>query len=156
MLLAGGLVVAGGSPASAACPAGDGTIPGSGSTVTPVGTGDGTQYTTIYVDDRDFADADGDGVSGGLWTYIETNSVAELQRGGDQLIFDFVNPQIPRVDPIVVLPPDASRPVRPEGLTLLPNGLGGGSLAEAAGEHDDCTTAQDGTPWTSTPDKIIF
>jgi len=159
LLLAGGLTaIAGISPAHAACPAGDGTIPGSASSVTAVGTRDSTQYTTIYVDDRDLADADDDANFGGLWLYIESNSSRGLQRGGDQVTFTFVNPNVPRVEPITVLPPNpGGLPVLPTGLVLLPNGLGGGSLSEAAGFHDDCKTdANTNQVWTGKPDSILF
>jgi hypothetical protein len=152
LLLAGGLAVAGGSPAHAACPGATGTVPGSGPTVTPVGLGDGTQYGTIYIDDRDYVN------QGEIWGYIETNTVADLQRGGDQLIFTFgVNPGVPAVPPTQVLPPNpGGAPVLPNGLTLFPKGLGGGSLAEAVGEHDSCTTDRTGAVWTGTPDNILF
>ena len=158
LLLAGGLAaVAGISPAQAACPAGDGTLPNSGSKVTRVGTGGSTQYTTIYVDDRDFLDLDDDNNSGGLWLYIESNSAAGLQRGGDQVVFNFVNPNVPRINPIPVLPPrPGGLPVFPNGLTLLPNGFGGGSLSEAAGFHDDCKTDESGNVWTGKADSILF
>jgi len=158
MLLAGGLTtVAGFTPAHADCPAGDGTVPGSASSVTAIGTKDSTQYTTIYIDDRDFQDLDEDNVAGGLWGYLESNTYRGLQRGGDQIVFTFVNPNVPRVEPISVLPPNpGGLPVFPTGLTLLPNGLGGGSLAEAAGEHDDCKTDQNGVVWTGKPDSILW
>ena len=156
MLLAGGLTaVAGITPAHAQCPAGDGTVPGSGSTVTAVGLKDSTTFGTIYIDDRDFADADDDGNAGGLWVYIENNNTRGLQRGGDNVAFSFVNPNVPLIPAVPVLPP------RPGGAPVFPNGLsvgpfGGGSLAEAAGGHDDCKTDQSGTTWTGKPDAILF
>ena len=158
LLLAGGLIsIAGISPASAQCPAGDGSIPDSGSTVTPIGTGDSTKYTTIYVDDRDYPDLDEDNNSGGIWLYIETNEVAGLQRGGDMLPFTFVNPNAPRVEPVPILPANpGGAPVFPNGFTLFPDGFGGGSLSEAAGAHDDCHTDQNDDPWTGPADAILF
>lgn len=158
MLLAGGLTaVAGISPANAACPAGDGSLPNSSSKVTRVGTGGSTQYTTIYVDDRDYPDLDDDNNAGGIWLYIESNNAAGLQRGGDHVAFTFVNPNVPRIEPIPVLPPrPGGAPVFPNGFTLLPNGFGGGSLSEAAGFHDDCKTDESGTVWTGKADSILF
>ena len=158
MLLAGGLTaVAGLTPAHAQCPAGDGSIPDSGSTVTPIGTGDSTKYTTIYVDDRDYPDLDEDNNAGGIWLYIESNDVAGLQRGGDQLPFTFVNPNAPRVEPVPILPANpGGAPVLPNGFTLFPDGFGGGSLSEAAGSHDDCRTDQNNNLHNGPADAILF
>ena len=156
LFLAGGFTVAAGlTPAHAQCPAGDGTVPGSGSTVTAVGLKDSTPYGTIYVDDRDYADADDDGNAGGIWLYIETNSVRALQRGGDQVAFSFVNPNVPLIPGTQVLPPNpGGAPVFPNGVNVGP--LGGGSLAELAGGHDACKTDQSGAEWLGAPDSILF
>ena len=159
LLLAGGLAaVAGITPAHAACPAGDGSLPNSGSKVTRVGTGGATQYTTIYIDDRDVLDLDEDNNTGGLWLYIESNSTAGLQRGGDQVAFTFVNPNVPRVNPITVVPAGGGvgLPAPAKDVVLFPNGFGGGSLSEAIGLHDDCKTDEGGNVWTGKADSILF
>lgn len=164
MLLAGGLTaVAGMSPAKAECPAGEGTLPGSSNTVTPIGTDDGTQYTTVYVDDRDFTDSDDNSsVAGGLWLYVETNKTRGLQRGGDHVVFTLhpaLNPNVPRVEPIRVLPAGGGvgLPVPARDVILFPNGIGGGSLSELAGFHDDCKTdARNNQVWTGAADSILF
>lgn len=114
------------------CPAGDGTVPGTASRVITVG--------PFYIDDRDFADADDDDVAGGLWIYMESGKKAGLQRGGDQVVFTVleangVDPTVPYQGPVKtgVIRPDTNKE-----LILFPNGIGGGSLAEEAGSHDDC------------------
>ena len=146
------------APASASCPAGDGTVPGTSSSVTRVGTGDATPYTTIYVDDRDFADSDDDGNAGGLWIYLETNEVAGLQRGGERIESPFL-PQPPYVEPIPVLPPNpGGLPILPRGFTLFPDGLGGCSLGcNEIGPPDDCRTDESGQlRWDVEPDTVLF
>jgi hypothetical protein len=136
------IVAVGSNVAQAQCPGNDGTVPGTPARVTAVG--------PIYVDDRDFADADDDGDAGGLWLYLESNNQAGLQRGGDQVWFAVIagvaNPNLPYIPPTQVVPPN---PATPNGLTLFPSGFGGGSLSETAGGHDDCVQS-------STPDTILF
>lgn len=125
-------VAFGSTPAQAQCPGNDGSLPGSGPRVVPVG--------PFYVDDRDYPDLDDDNDSGGIWIYMESGKKAGLQRGGDQIFFvllknNGVNPTIPRVNPIVL---PVNKPTDGKPVTLFPNGIGGGSLAEEAGAHDDC------------------
>lgn len=125
------------SPALAQCPGDDGTIPGTPDRTLPVG--------PFYVDDRDLQDLDDDGDAGGLWIYLESSADANkkttLQRGGDNVIFVVLDDagapnEVPRVNPI---PTPVDDPTRPgEKLTLLRSGVGGGSLSETAGGHDDC------------------
>ena len=81
-----------------------------------VGTGGSTPFTTVYVDDRDFADIDDDGNAGGLWIYMETNGVAGLQRGGYGLV---ARPEWPAPD----IPPTQVLPPNPGGLPVLPYGF---------------------------------
>lgn len=149
--------VVGVAPASAQCPAGDGSLPGSSDSVTTVGTGDATPYTTIYVDDRDFADVDDDGNAGGLWIYIETNEVAGLQRGGEHVGWSYL-PRVPQVAPIPVLPPNpGGLPIFPNGLTLFPNGFGGGGPQLIPYDwRDSCKTDESGNVWTGKPDNLLF
>lgn len=155
-VVSSGLVMlAGFGTANAQCPGNDGTLPGSSNSVIVLGQDDGTNGQTVFVDDRDFLDIDDDGDAGGLWLYLEDNSTSGLTRGGDQVIFRVANPDVPFVAPIPVLPPDPNRPVRPEGLTLFPSGIGGGSLAEAIGSHDDCKEFG-GLGQPATPDAILF
>lgn len=125
-------VAFGATPAQAQCPGNDGSLPGSGPRVVTAG--------PFYIDDRDFADADDDGDAGGLWIYMESTKKIGLQRGGDQIFFvvlrsNGVDPDVPRVNP-VVLP--VKNPTTGQPVTLFPQGLGGGSLAEEVGSYDDC------------------
>ena len=145
------------APASAQCPDGDGTLPGSSDSVTTAGTGDATPYTTIYLDDRDYADLDDDGNAGGIWIYIESNDVAGLQRGGDRIEETFI-PDPPSIGPIPVLPPNpGGLPIFPDGFTLFPDGFGGcGGCDEHPWSYDDCRTDESGNVWTGEPDSILF
>lgn len=146
--------VVGVAPASADCPQGDGTLPGSPSSVTAVGTGDATPYTTIYVDDRDFADLDNDGNAQSVWLYLESNGTAGLQRGGDQVAMPLI-PRVPWIAPIPVLPPNpGGLPILPNGLTLFPNGFG--CWGCELWWYDDCRTDQSGNLWTGKPDTLLI
>lgn len=148
------------TPALAAC-ATQGTLPGSAASTTAVGV-DPTRskpYQTIYIDDRDYLGLNGPN-SGGIWFYAESNNTSNLQRGGDEVVFktlaaNGVNPTVPYVPPQQVIPPDPNRPALKNGLTLFPSGLGGGSLAQLAGEHDPCTEFG-GPGQPAAPDTIIF
>ncbi|HEX9682200.1 MAG TPA: hypothetical protein VGA13_03905 [Acidimicrobiales bacterium] len=136
-------IVATSGTAHAQCPENDGTIPGTGAKAYEAG--------PFYIDDRDVLDLDDDDDAGGLWIYMESNDVPDLQRGGDQIIFTMiadtgVDPEVPPVEPI--------QPV-PDGPTLFPNGFGGGSLADEAGSHDDCDESVDGNNGYEA-DNIIF
>lgn len=138
------------------CPRGDGTVPGTSSSVTRVGTGDATPYTTIYVDDREFTDLDGDDDAAGLWIYLESNGIAGLQRGARVHFIEEFIPRIPRVEPIPILPPNpGGLPVLPRGLTLFPNGFGGGSVSEIE-PYDWCGTDEAGNWHSGPPDSALF
>lgn len=140
-------VAFGATPALAACPGADGTVPGQPAKATAAG--------PFYVDDRDFADANDNGDAGGLWIYMESGVATGLQRGGDQLAFKEIksrtgqDPAIPYHGAVVVpvANPTTGQPI----LTLFPQGVGGGSLSETAGSHDDC---QQGT--AAQRDNIVF
>lgn len=138
------------------CPTGDGTVPGTSSSVTRVGTGDATQYTTIYVDDREFTDLDGDDDAAGLWIYLESNGIAGLQRGAEVHFMEEFVPGPPRVEPIPILPPNpGGLPILPRGLTLFPDGFGGGSFGQV-GPYDPCPTDEAGN-WHNRPaDSALF
>ena len=150
-------------PASANCPSGDGTLPGSSASVTAVGTGDATPYRTIYVDDRDTLDVDDDGDAQGLWIYVESNGTAGLQRGGEHVAAGYV-PR-PRIDPVPVLPPNpGGLPILPSGLTLFPCGFqfSGSRCTMRPGlptdvlPDDQCRTDASGQPWVGSPDELLF
>ena len=151
------------APASAECPTGDGTLPGSSASVTTVGTGDATPYGTIYVDDRDWLDLDDDGDAQGLWIYVESNGTAGLQRGGRHVAAGYV-PEVPRIDPIRVPPNPGGLPILPNGLTLFPCGLGysGSRCSGGPGIHewflsrDPCRTDASGQPWSGRPDQLLY
>ena len=143
----------GAAPASAQCPDSDGTLPGSSDSVTRVGTGDATPYTTVYVDDRDYADLDDDGTAGGLWIYIETNGMAGLQRGGGHVAFSFADPEVPAV---VIPPQPPTIPGGPYWPSPIPITVGGWHLSEGLGFPDKCTTDEDGNEWTGEPDSLLF
>jgi hypothetical protein len=131
-------------PALAQCEF-DGSVPGTAAKVYPVGAGG----QTIYVDDRDDADADDDGVAGGIWIYYESNKVGGLQRGGQQVALGLLPGTVPYVSPTYILPPDPSRPALKGGVLAFPSGFGGGSIAAALGERDPCTDS-------ATPDTLLF
>jgi hypothetical protein len=117
----------------------DGTAPGTVAKTYAVGAGG----QTIYVDDRDYADADDDGVAGGIWVYLESNHVAGLQRGGDQAAVGKIPGTVPYIPPTFVGVPGSV-----VGVTLFPSGFGGGSISQAAGGHDPCTDS-------ATPDTLL-
>lgn len=147
--------VVGVTPASAECPQGDGTLPGSPSSVKAVGTGDATPYRTVYVDDREVVDVEQDGKDHGIWLYIESNGEAGLQRGGDHVVMPFI-PNIPRIGPMPVVPPNpGGLPILPNGLTLFPGGgpCHWGCVPEIT---DRCRVDQSGNPWTGKPDTLLF
>lgn len=155
-LVGGGLALFVGVPnASAQCPLNDGTIPGSSASVITIGPDDGAAFQTYFIDDRDFLDLNDNGDAGGLWLYAENNNTQGLTRGGDHVVFSVANPPVPFIPPIVVLPPDPNRPVFPNGITLFPNGIGGGTLSELVGEHDDCQQSG-GLGQPATSDAILF
>lgn len=139
----------------------DGTVPGTGPSVIAIGSGDDEPYRTVYIDDRDFADLDGDDQAGGIWIYIESNRQTGLQPGARDSMpmrtaFDAYN-SLPRVhvDPIVVLEPDPSRPVRPQGLTVFPNGLDAPPrIDQIEGYQDPCFP--DDPPPDYVPDELLF
>ena len=60
----------------------DGSIPGTDAAVHVISVGG----QTIYIEDRDYLDADADGVHGSVWIYYESNRVRGLQRGGSQVV----------------------------------------------------------------------
>jgi len=114
------------------CGATGGTVPG---TPAQVQTVDLSPAGIFYIDDRDFADADGDGVSQGLWFYQESNGVGGLQNGGEQFVLSQLPIAVPHADPVSVdVPTDPPTHV----ITLFPDGFGGGDVAQAAGEADPC------------------
>ena len=133
-------------PASA-CSRTDGSVPGSDASTVTVAAAD----KAFYVDDRDYADLDDDGEAGGVWIYEESNGEPGLQRGGYTWWQDATQTTCGiYVEPIQVLPPDGSRPVLPNGLTLFPNGFGGGT--PECGQWylgDDCADSP-------TPDRLWF
>lgn len=152
------------APASAQCPTGDGTLPGSSASVTAVGTGDATPYGTIYADDRDALDLDDEGDAQGLWIYVESNGTAGLQRGGDHVAAGYV-PRLPRIGPIPVVPPNpGGLPILPNGLTLFPCSAqlsgsrcaGGPGVREWALPEDQCRTDASGQHWGGPPDQFLF
>lgn len=149
------------APASAQCPSGDGTLPGSDSSVTAVGTGDATPYTTVYVDDRDWADLDDDGNAQGIWIYIESNGEPGLQRGGQHVSASYL-PTLPRIGPTQVVPPHpGGLPILPNGITLFPGGFPppctwGYTTCVPLLPYDDCNTDQSGQPRTGEGDSILF
>jgi hypothetical protein len=132
-LASSGLIMLSSAPSAFAtdCGATGGTVPGTPAQVITV---DASPAGIFYIDDRDFADADGDGVSQGLWTYMESNGVGGLQNGGEEVALAALPVPVPHVDPVSVDGPDPVGHV----ITLFPNGLGGGDLAQAAGEADTC------------------
>ena len=138
------MYAAGGTPAHAYCD-GDGSVPGTSASVTTVSAGP----ATFYVDDRDFADLDGNDESGGLWIYEESNGESGLQRGGHHWWLD-ATPSACDVDPIPVLAPDPNRPVAPNGITLFPDGFGGGPGGCWYWMGDPCST------YSVTPDRLWF
>lgn len=99
----------------------------------------------LYLDDRDLLDLDEDAIAGGLWIYRQSNGVGGLQRGGDTPVFTIVNPDVPFVSPIPIFSPNpGGLPIFPNnGLTLFPEGFGGGSASETAWQHDDCFQGSD-------------
>ena len=143
------------APASAQCPAGDGTLPGSSSSVTAVGTGDATPYTTIYVDDRDLADLDDDGNAQGIWIYIESNGERGLQRGRSHLVFDVADPDIPYVA-LPGWPNLPGPPFLPHPCCWPPAGVGGEPLSEVVNARDDCPSDANGDVWLGEPDAVLF
>ncbi|MDQ1446047.1 MAG: hypothetical protein QOI20_2511, partial [Acidimicrobiaceae bacterium] len=134
LLAASAVIISGGAPAQASCPAGHGTAPTTVAKTYTVGAGG----QTFYVDDRDFDDTDdSDGQAGGIWIYQEANGLGGLQRGGSQWVVAAIPVTLPYVAPTPVYTP-AVGPAPSKGTTLFPTGFGGGSVADAAGEHDDC------------------
>jgi hypothetical protein len=134
LMATGGLVLVGTAAPTAfatECGATGGTVPGTPAQAVTV---DASPAAIFYIDDRDFADADGDGVSQGLWTYMESNGAGGLQVGGEQVVLSQLPVAVPHVDPVSVDGPDPVGHV----ITLFPSGLGGGNLAQAAGEADTC------------------
>lgn len=103
----------------------DGTVPGSSATLIVIGQGDAEPYQSIYIDDRDGFDLDGDGEAGGLWIYAESNGSAGLTRGGEWIGHTLVG-LLPEIEPIYVLPADPDRPVHPGPVTLFPEGVSPG------------------------------
>jgi hypothetical protein len=125
------------------CGATSGTVPGTPAQVTTI---DLSPAAIFYIDDRDFADADGDGVAQGIWIYMESNGVSGLQEGGADPTGN-VPVGVPFVDPISIdVPTDPPSHV----ITLFPDGFGGGSLAEALGGVDTCTDP------SGSHDTVIF
>ena len=137
-MLAAGAALAVPAGSNAACEF-DGSAPGTVAKAYAVSAGG----QTIYVDDRDYADLDNDGVAGGIWIYYESNRVAGLQRGGDQVALGMIPGTVPYIPPTFVGVPGTGI-----GVTLFPSGFGGGSVASAAGAHDGCVES-------ATPDTII-
>ena len=145
------VIISGGTPANAACPAGNGTAPTTASKVYPVAAPTGQ---TFYLDDRDFDDTDdADGQAGGFWVYEEANGIPDLQRGGTQWYWASVPVTLPYIGPTPVFTPEVG-PVPSRGTTLFPSGFGGGSIAEEAGGVDDCPTIVNGIQLP--PDKVWF
>ena len=152
------------APASADCPSGDGTLPGSSASVNAVGLGDATPYGTLYIDDRDALDLDAEGDAQGVWIYAETNGSAGLQRGGSHPASDYF-PEPRRIIGPVYIPPDPGGvPLLPRGITLFPCGVGtsgsrcqgGPGLGESLFPADFCRTDADGEPWAGPPDQLLF
>jgi hypothetical protein len=117
-------------PASAACEA-DGTIPGTAAKTYTVSAGN----LTFYIDDRDYADLDDDGVAGGIWIYLESNGVEGLQYSkynGALMMIPGSLPVVPESNVEIVPSPGVSQTVTvPGGLppdaqnirTSVSNGL---------------------------------
>lgn len=148
VMAATAVVIVGGSPASAACPAGNGTIPTTAAKAYSTPSVGGKMF---YIDDRDWTDTDdSDGHAGGFWIYEESNGFAGLQRGGDQWVLasDPVNKiAVPYFEERKVTIPGAG-PVPPTERTLFRGGFGGGNLAQSTGFHDDCVDKQpNGQPY---------
>jgi len=133
-LASSGLIMLSTTPSAFAtdCGATGGTIPGTPAQTITV---DLSPAAIIYIDDRDYADADGDGVSQGLWIYLESNGQPGLQNGGEHAVLSQLPVSVPHIDPISVDGPDPVGHV----ITLFPSGFGGGDLAQAAGEADPCS-----------------
>jgi hypothetical protein len=134
-LASSGLIMLSHAPAAFAtnCGATGGTVPGTPAQTITV---DASPAGIFYIDDRDYADADGDGVSQGLWTYMESNSIGGLQNGGEQVVLAMLPVPVPHADPVSIdVPTDPPTHV----ITLFPDGFGGGDLAQAAGEAEVCT-----------------
>jgi hypothetical protein len=143
-LASSGLVMLTSAPTAFAseCGATGGTVPGTPAQATTV---DLSPVAIFYIDDRDFADADGDGVSQGIWIYMESNGQPGLQNGGADPSGN-IPVDVPHVDPLSIDGPDPVGHV----ITLFPNGFGGGSLAEALGGVDPCNDI------SGTHDTVIF
>lgn len=122
----------------------DGSIPGTPPRTYAFGAGP----AVVYVDDRDYADLNGNGVAGGIWIYLESNGVAGLQRGGVG-VGDGVPVTVPYLPPHYVIPPDPNRPVLKDGVLIFASGFGGGTVADVAGSYDPCVDSV-------LPDTLIF
>jgi len=133
-LASSGLIILASAPTAFAtdCGATGGTVPGTPAQTLVV---DASPAGIFYIDDRDFADADGDGVSQGLWLYMESNGNTGLQAGGEETALKALPVSVPHLDPVSVDGPDPVGHV----ITLFPSGFGGGDLAQAAGEADTCS-----------------
>lgn len=154
--LVGVVAIAPLGPANAGCPGTSGTLPFTEASVIAIGQGDAEPYRTIYVDDRDATPSDiPEDSNEGLFVYAESNGWARLQRGGESAAAPYLPEHPPYVEPIVVLPPDPSRPVAPHGLTLFPNGFGGSGLYEPVGPYDDCIE-YGGENQPAEPDTLVF
>jgi hypothetical protein len=82
MAAIGLLVTMQGAGAEDDCHATGGTVPGSPATVYVIDAG----AATVYIDDSDMLDLDGDGVSQGLSVYLESNGTPGLQPGGSGVV----------------------------------------------------------------------
>jgi hypothetical protein len=133
-LASSGLIMLSHVPAAFAtnCGATGGTVLGTPAQTITV---DLSPAAILYIDDRDYADADGDGVNQGTWIYMESNNQPGLQNGGEHVVLSQLPVSVPHLDPIVVdVPTDPPTHV----ITLFPDGFGGGDVAQAAGEADPC------------------